>query len=419
MSRLVMKFGGTSVADIERIRNVARHVEREVRAGHQVAVVVSAMAGATDQLIGWARSAAAVSDAREYDSVVASGEQVTAGLLAIVLQEMGIPARSWLGWQIPVKTDGVHGAARIQDIDAAELAKRLDQGQVAVIAGFQGLGPDRRITTLGRGGSDTSAVAVAAALGARCDIYTDVDGVYTTDPRIEAKARKVARISYEEMLEMASLGAKVLQSRSVELALVYRVPLQVRSSFEPPDSPMQNGLDETGPGTLVCAEEEIVEQQVVSGIAYSKDEAKVSIRRVKDKPGVSASIFGPLAEADISVDMIVQNVSADGETANITFTLQRKDLRRALEVLEKVKDRVGFQELTSSSDVAKVSVVGIGMRSHAGIAARMFKSLADKGINIQAITTSEIKISVLIDEAYTELAVRALHAAYGLDKTQP
>jgi aspartate kinase len=419
MSRLVMKFGGTSVADVERIRNVARHVEREVRAGHQVAVVVSAMAGATDQLIGWARAAAAVSDAREYDSVVASGEQVTAGLLAIVLQEMGIPARSWLGWQIPVKTDGVHGAARIQDIDAAELAKRLDQGQVAVIAGFQGLGPDRRITTLGRGGSDTSAVAVAAALGARCDIYTDVDGVYTTDPRIEAKARKVARISYEEMLEMASLGAKVLQSRSVELALVYRVPLQVRSSFEPPDSPIQNGLDGTGPGTFVCAEEEIVEQQVVSGIAYSKDEAKVSIRRVKDKPGVSASIFGPLAEADISVDMIVQNVSADGETANITFTLQRKDLRRALEVLEKVKDRVGFQELTSSSDVAKVSVVGIGMRSHAGIAARMFKSLADKGINIQAITTSEIKISVLIDEAYTELAVRALHAAYGLDKTQP
>jgi aspartate kinase len=419
MSRLVMKFGGTSVADIDRIRNVARHVEREVKAGQQVAVVVSAMAGATDQLVGWARAAAAVCDAREFDLVVASGEQVTSGLLAIVLQEMGIPARSWLGWQIPVKTDGVHGAARIQDIDAAELAKRLDQGQVAVIAGFQGIGPDRRITTLGRGGSDTSAVAVAAALQARCDIYTDVDGVYTTDPRIEAKARKVARISYEEMLEMASLGAKVLQSRSVELALVYRVPLQVRSSFEAPDSPHQNRQDGTGPGTFVCAEEEIVEQQVVSGIAYSKDEAKVSIRRVMDKPGVSASIFGPLAEADISVDMIVQNISADGETANITFTLQRKDLRRALEVLERVKERVGFKELTSSSDVAKVSVVGIGMRSHAGIAARMFKSLADKGINIQAITTSEIKISVLIDEAYTELAVRALHAAYGLDKTQP
>jgi aspartate kinase len=417
MDRLVMKFGGTSVGTIERIRNVARHVEREVRAGHQVAVVVSAMAGATDQLSGWAREAAAVYDAREYDSIVASGEQITSGLLAIILQDMGIPARSWQGWQIPVKTDGVHGAARIQDIDASELSKRLDQGQVAVIAGFQGVGPDRRITTLGRGGSDTSAVAVAAAIGARCDIYTDVDGVYTTDPRIEAKARKVARITYEEMLEMASLGAKVLQSRSVELALVYKVPLQVRSSFEPPDAPHQNHKD-GGPGTLVCEEDKIMEQQVVSGIAYSKDEAKVSIRRVKDKPGVSASIFGPLAEADISVDMIVQNVSADGETANITFTLQRKDLRRALEVLDRVKEKVGFKELTSSSDVAKISVVGIGMRSHAGIAARMFKSLADKGINIQAITTSEIKISVLIDEAYTELAVRALHAAYGLDKIQ-
>jgi aspartate kinase len=418
MSRLVMKFGGTSVGTIDRIRNVARHVEREVKAGHQVAVVVSAMAGATDQLIGWAREAAVISDAREYDSVVASGEQITSGLLAIVLQDMGIPARSWQGWQIPVKTDGVHGAARIQDIDASELSKRLEQGQVAVIAGFQGIGPDRRITTLGRGGSDTSAVAVAAAIGARCDIYTDVDGVYTTDPRIEARARKVARITYEEMLEMASLGAKILQSRSVELALVYRVPLQVRSSFEPPDSPHQNREDGTGPGTIVCEEEQIVEQQVVSGIAYSKDEAKVSIRRVKDQPGVSASIFGPLAEADISVDMIVQNVSADGETANITFTLQRKDLKRALEVLERVRDKVGFRELTSSSDVAKVSVVGIGMRSHAGIAARMFKTLADKSINIQAITTSEIKISVLIDEAYTELAVRALHSAYGLDKIQ-
>jgi aspartate kinase len=418
MSRLVMKFGGTSVGTIDRIRNVARHVEREVKEGHQVAVVVSAMAGSTDQLISWTREAATISDAREYDSVVASGEQITSGLLAIILQDMGIPARSWQGWQIPVKTDGVHGAARIQDIDATELTNRLEQGQVAVIAGFQGVGPDRRITTLGRGGSDTSAVAVAAAIGARCDIYTDVDGVYTTDPRIEAKARKVARITYEEMLEMASLGAKVLQSRSVELALVYRVPLQVRSSFEPPDSPVQNREDGTGPGTLVCEEEQIVEQQVVSGIAYSKDEAKVSIRRVKDQPGVSASIFGPLAEADISVDMIVQNVSADGETANITFTLQRKDLKRALEVLDRVRDKVGFRELTSSSDVAKVSVVGIGMRSHAGIAARMFKTLADKSINIQAITTSEIKISVLIDEAYTELAVRALHSAYGLDKMQ-
>ncbi|HKQ95439.1 MAG TPA: aspartate kinase [Aestuariivirgaceae bacterium] len=416
MSCLVMKFGGTSVADLDRIRNVARHVEREVKAGQQVAVVVSAMAGQTDQLVKWARDAATVHDAREYDAVVASGEQVTSGLLAIVLQEMGIPARSWQGWQIPIRTDGVHGAARIQDIDGEAVRNRLEQGQVAVIAGFQGIGPDKRITTLGRGGSDTSAVALAAALNARCDIYTDVDGVYTADPRIEAKAHRVSKISYEEMLELASLGAKVLQTRSVELAMVYRVPLRVRSSFEPAEPSDNTSENGAGGGTLVCDEEQIVEQQVVSGIAHSKDEAKVSIRRVKDKPGVSASVFGPLAEADISVDMIVQNVSADGETANITFTLQRKDLRRALEVMERVKERVGFQEITHSSDVAKVSVVGIGMRSHAGVASRMFKSLADKGINIQAISTSEIRISVLIDEAYTELAVRALHSAYGLDK---
>jgi aspartate kinase len=415
MGRLVMKFGGTSVADIERIRNVARHVEREVKAGNEVAVVVSAMAGTTDRLVGWCREAAAVHDAREYDAIVASGEQVTSGLLAIVLQDMGIPARSWHGWQVSVKTDGVHGAARIAAIDASELRKRMEQGQVAVVAGFQGIGPDKRITTLGRGGSDTSAVALAAALEARCDIYTDVDGVYTTDPRIDAKARKLDRVSYEEMLEMASLGAKVLQTRSVELAMVYKVPLQVRSSFEAPDAANQNRPDGSGPGTLVCDEDSIVEQHVVSGIAYSKDEAKVSIRKVKDKPGVSASIFGPLAEADISVDMIVQNVSTDGETANITFTLARKDLRKALEVLQGLKDKVGYHELTHSIDVSKVSVVGIGMRSHAGVAAKMFKSLAEKGINIQAITTSEIKISVLIDEAYTELAVRALHSAYGLE----
>ncbi len=415
MGRLVMKFGGTSVADIERIRNVARHVEREVKAGHEVAVVVSAMAGTTDRLVGWCREAAAVHDAREYDAIVASGEQVTSGLLAIVLQDMGIPARSWHGWQVSVKTDGVHGAARIAAIDASELRKRMEQGQVAVVAGFQGIGPDKRITTLGRGGSDTSAVALAAALEARCDIYTDVDGVYTTDPRIDSKARKLDRVSYEEMLEMASLGAKVLQTRSVELAMVYKVPLQVRSSFEAPDAANQNRPDGSGPGTLVCDEDSIVEQHVVSGIAYSKDEAKVSIRKVKDKPGVSASIFGPLAEADISVDMIVQNVSTDGETANITFTLARKDLRKALEVLQGLKDKVGYHELTHSVDVSKVSVVGIGMRSHAGVAAKMFKSLAEKGINIQAITTSEIKISVLIDEAYTELAVRALHGAYGLE----
>jgi aspartate kinase len=412
---LVMKFGGTSVADVEHIRNVARHVEREVKAGHQIAVVVSAMAGTTDKLVDWCRQAAPMHDAREYDAIVASGEQITAGLLAIVLQDMGIPARSWQGWQVAVKTDGVHGAARIAEIDAATLRKKMEQGQVAVVAGFQGVGPDKRITTLGRGGSDTSAVALAAALEARCDIYSDVDGVYTTDPRITARATKLDRVSYEEMLEMASLGAKVLQTRSVELAMVYKVPLQVRSSFAPPDSPNQNRADGTGPGTIVCDEEAIVEQHVVSGIAYSKDEAKVSIRRVKDRPGVSASIFGPLAEADISVDMIVQNVSSDGETANITFTLARKDLRKALEVLAGLKDKVGYHELTHSSDVAKVSVVGIGMRSHAGVAARMFKALAEKGINIQAITTSEIKVSVLIDEAYTELAVRALHSAYGLE----
>jgi aspartate kinase len=415
MGRLVMKFGGTSVADVERIRNVARHVEREVKAGHEVAVVVSAMAGATDRLAGWCREAAHIHDAREYDAIVASGEQITSGLLAIVLQDMGIPARSWQGWQVAVKTDGVHGGARIVSIDATELRKRMEQGQVAVMAGFQGIGPDRRVTTLGRGGSDTSAVALAAALEARCDIYTDVDGVYTSDPRLVARARKLDRVSYEEMLEMASAGAKVLQTRSVELAMVYKVPLQVRSSFEPPDAADQNRPDGSGPGTLVCDEDSIVEQHVVSGIAYSKDEAKVSIRRVKDKPGVSASIFGPLAEADISVDMIVQNVSADGETANITFTVARKDLRKALEVLQGVKDKVGYHELSHSLDVAKVSVIGIGMRSHAGVAARMFKSLAEKGINIQAIATSEIKISVLIDEAYTELAVRSLHTAYGLE----
>ncbi len=417
MGRLVMKFGGTSVADIDRIRNVARHVEREVKAGNHVAVVVSAMAGTTNQLIEWCRQAAAVHDAREYDAVVATGEQITAGLLAIVLQDMGIPARSWAGWQIPVETDGVHGSARMTNINGDGLIKRMEQGQVAVITGFQGIAPGGRVSTLGRGGSDTSAVAVAAAISAACDIYTDVDGVYTADPRIVSKAQKLDRISYEEMLEQASLGAKVLQTRSVELAMVYKVPLQVRSSFEPPDLPSQNKPDGTGPGTIVCDEEQIVEQHVVSGIAYSRDEAKVSIRHVKDKPGISAAIFGPLAENDISVDMIVQNVSSDGAFADITFTLARKDLRKAIEVLSAVKDKVGYSELAHSADVAKVSVVGIGMRSHAGVAARMFAALADKGINIQAITTSEIKVSVLIDEAYTELAVRALHQAYGLDKT--
>jgi aspartate kinase len=417
MGRLVMKFGGTSVADIDRIRNVARHVEREVKAGHHVAVVVSAMAGTTNQLVEWCRQAAPVHDAREYDAVVATGEQITAGLLAIVLQDMGIPARSWAGWQIPIETDGVHGAARMTEINGGELLRRMEQGQVAVITGFQGIGPDSRISTLGRGGSDTSAVAVAAAIEAACDIYTDVDGVYTADPRIVSKAQKLDRISYEEMLEQASLGAKVLQPRSVELAMVYKVPLQVRSSFEPPDSSNQNRPDGTGPGTIVCDEEKIVEQHVVSGIAYSRDEAKVSIRHVKDKPGISAAIFGPLAENEISVDMIVQNVSPDGSFTDITFTLARKDLRKAIEVLNGLRDKVGFTDLGHSADVAKVSVVGIGMRSHAGVAAKMFAALAEKGINIQAITTSEIKVSVLIDEAYTELAVRALHHAYGLDKS--
>ncbi len=415
MGRLVMKFGGTSVGDIERIRNVARHVAREVADGNQVAVVVSAMAGQTDRLVGWTREASALHDAREYDAVVASGEQVSAGLLAIVLQDMGIPARSWQGWQVPIRTDGMHGAARITDIDGSELRSRMEQGQVAVVTGFQGIGPDNRITTLGRGGSDTSAVAIAAAVDARCDIYTDVDGVYTCDPRIVAKARKIARISYEEMLELASLGAKVLQTRSVELAMVHRVPLQVRSSFEAPDSPNQNTQDGSGPGTFVCDEEEIVEQQVVSGIAYSKDEAKVMLVGVPDRPGVSAGIFGPLAEQGIDVDMIVQNVSEDGEHADVTFTVAERELDRALQVIGGLKDKIGFSRLISARDVAKVSVIGIGMRSHAGVAARMFSALAEKGINIQAITTSEIKISVLIDAAYTELAVRTLHTAYELD----
>jgi aspartate kinase len=416
MGRLVMKFGGTSVADVDRIRNVARHVEREVKAGNHVAVVVSAMAGTTNQLVEWCRQAASIHDQREYDAIVSTGEQITAGLLAIVLQDMGISARSWAGWQIPIKTDGVHGAARISEIDGSEIIKRMEQGQVAVITGFQGIGPDKRVSTLGRGGSDTSAVAVAAALEAACDIYTDVDGVYTADPRIVTGAQKLDRISYEEMLEQASLGAKVLHLRAVELAMVYKVPLQVRSSFEAPDAANQNKPDGTGPGTIVCDEEKIVEQHVVSGIAYSRDEAKISIRHVKDKPGVSATIFGPLADAEISVDMIVQNVSPDGAFTDITFTLPRKDLRKAIEVITAMQEKVGFKDVVHSADVAKISVVGIGMRSHAGVAAKMFSALAEKGINIQAITTSEIKVSVMIDEAYTELAVRALHHAYGLDK---
>jgi aspartate kinase len=416
MSRLVMKFGGTSVADIERIKNVARHVKREVDHGRQVAVVVSAMSGATNQLVAWTRAAAQLHDAREYDTVVASGEQVTSGLLAIALQEIGVNARSWQGWQIPIRTDASHGAARIVDIDGAKLIERLEQGQVAVIAGFQGIGPDNRIATLGRGGSDTSAVAIAAAIQAdRCDIYTDVDGVYTTDPRIEQKARRLDKVSFEEMLEMASLGAKVLQVRSVELAMVRNVRTFVRSSFDEVDGPGM--ADENPPGTLICDEDEIVEKQVVTGIAYSKDEAQISLRRVPDKPGVAAHVFGPLAEANINVDMIVQNISEDGSLTDLTFTVPNADYERARKVLEGAKAHVGYQVLQGSSDVAKVSVIGIGMRSHAGVAADAFKALASKGINIRAITTSEIKISVLIDAPYTELAVRTLHSLYGLDGT--
>jgi aspartate kinase len=412
---LVMKFGGTSVADIERIRNVARHVRREAQAGHQVAVVVSAMAGQTDHLVALVREAAARHDLREYDSVVAAGEQVTSGLLAIILQDMGIPARSWLGWQVPIRTNEAHGAARIMDIEPGPLRESLDRGEVAVVAGFQGIADDGRIATLGRGGSDTSAVAVAAALRAdRCDIYTDVDGVYTTDPRIVPKARRISKISYEEMLEMASLGAKVLQTRSVELAMVHGVPLQVRSSF----APTQTGGDDWS-GTLVCDESEIMEQQVVSSIAYAKDEAKVTLLSVADKPGVAASVFGPLAAANINVDMIVQNLSEDGRFTDLTFTVPAGDLQRTLDVLATAKAEIGYSDLRGSEDVAKVSIIGVGMRSHAGVAAQMFRALAEKGINIGAISTSEIKISVLIDADYAELAIRTLHSVYGLDATEP
>ena len=416
MAILVMKFGGTSVADLDRIRNVARHVKREVDAGHQCAVVVSAMAGHTNQLVEWTKDASTMHDAREYDSVVASGEQVTCGLLAIVLQAIGIQARSWLGWQIPIKTDNAHGVARIVDIPAGELRERLGRGEVAVIAGFQGISPNGRITTLGRGGSDTSAVAVAAALRAdRCDIYTDVDGIYTTDPRIVPKAKRLGKISYEEMLEMASLGAKVLQTRSVELAMVHRVPVQVRSSFDAPDACPAYNDNAPAPGTLVCDEEDILEQRVVSGIAYAKDEAKVTLLRVADKPGVAARVFGPLADANINVDMIVQNVSHDGRFTDMTFTVPAADLGRAMQVLEKAKEQIGYYDLRGATDIVKVSVIGVGMRSHAGVAAEMFKALAEKGINIEAISTSEIKISVVIDAAYAELAVRTLHSLYGLD----
>jgi aspartate kinase len=402
--RIVMKFGGTSVADVDRIKAVARRVKREVDGGAEVAVVVSAMAGATDQLVKWTNAVSPLHDAREYDVVVASGEQVTSGLTALALQELGVSARSWLGWQLPVHTDDVHGKARIRSIDTAEIERRFADGQVAVMAGFQGLGSDNRVTTLGRGGSDTSAVALAAALKAdRCDIFTDVDGVYTSDPRIVAKARKLDKITYEEMLEMASLGAKVLQIRSVEMAMKHGVRLQVLSSFT------------DNPGTLVVDEEEIVEQELVSGIAYSRDEAKITLTRVPDRPGVAAAIFGPLADANINVDMIVQNVSQHGDTTDLTFTVTKSELGRAVKVLQGCQEKLGFAELVPDSNVVKVSVIGVGMRSHAGVAQRMFRTLAEKGINIQVISTSEIKVSVLIAEEYTELAVRSLHTAYGLD----
>jgi aspartate kinase len=416
MSRLVLKFGGTSVADIDRIRNVARHVQREYKAGHDVAVVVSAMAGKTNELVAWCRDASPMHDAREYDAVVSSGENVTAGLFAIVLQNMGISARSWQGWQLPMYTTNAHGSARIADLNGSELVKRFrERKEVAVIAGFQGIHRETgRITTLGRGGSDTSAVAIAAAIEAdRCDIYTDVDGVYTTDPRIVPKARRLDKVAFEEMLELASLGAKVLQVRSVELGMVHKVKIFVRSSFDKPEDIDPHGMP---PGTLICDEEDIVEQQVVTGIAFSKDEAQISVRNVEDKPGVAAAIFGPLADTSVNVDMIVQNVSADGKTTDLTFTVPAADYQRSMEVIQRAKDKIGYQRLDGATDVAKVSVIGIGMRSHAGVAAKAFKALAERNINIRAITTSEIKFSVLIDAAYTELAVRTLHSLYGLDK---
>ena len=403
MARIVMKFGGTSVADLDRIRNVAARVKAQVDQGDEVAVVVSAMAGTTNQLVDWCQKLSPLHDAREYDAVVATGEQVTAGLTAIALQSLGVDARSWMGWQVAVETDGQHGKARINSIEGEELIARMQAGQVPVVAGFQGIGPDNRVTTLGRGGSDTSAVALAAALHAdRCDIYTDVDGVYTTDPRIVAKARKLAKITYEEMLELASVGAKVLQTRSVELAMKERVRVQVLSSFT------------DAPGTMVVDEDEVLEQEIVAGIAYSRDEAKITVRRVPDRPGIAAAIFVPLAEANINVDMIVQNVAEYG-TTDMTFTVGKTDFPRATAVLETARQAIGFAEITTDQNVAKLSVVGVGMRSHAGVAGTMFRTLAERGINIQVISTSEIKVSVLVAAEYTELAVRALHTAYELD----
>ncbi len=404
MTCIVQKFGGTSVADVEHIKNVARRVKEEVDRGNQVAVIVSAMTGVTNELVKYCREMSHFHDAREYDVVVSTGEQVTIGLLTMALHDIEISARSWTGWQIPIMTDGAHSKARIENINIKKLKKCMADGQVAVIAGFQGLAPNNRIATLGRGGSDTSAVSLAAALKAdRCDIYTDVDGVYTTDPSIVPTARKLDKITYEEMLEMASLGAKVLQTRSVEMAMKHNVRLQVRSSFS------------NESGTFVCSEEEIMEKEVISGIAYSRDEAKLTLVGVKDSPGVSATIFGLLADENINVDMIVQDVSENGEITNMTFTVTKADFGRTINILKDNHDKIGYINLITDENVVKVSVVGVGMRSHCGVALTMFQALAEKGINIQVISTSEIKISVLISEEYTELALRALHTAYNMD----
>ena len=407
MARIVMKFGGTSMAGVDRIRNVAERVKREVELGNQVAVVVSAMAGETDRLVQFCREVSPLYDPREYDVVVASGEQVTSGLLAISLQAIGVPARSWMGWQLPIRTSDGHGSARIAEIDTNALGRALDEGSVAVIPGFQGIAAGERVTTLGRGGSDTSAVAIAAAMKAdRCDIYTDVDGVYTTDPRIVPRARKLQKITFEEMLELASVGAKVLQTRSVGLAMKENVRLQVLSSFD------------DRPGTMIVSDDEIeesMERQFITGIAHDKNEAKITLTQVPDRPGAVASIFAPLAEANINVDMIVQNIAHDTGSTDVTFTVPAAELARSLDVLDKAKDGIGYAKLVHDTNVAKITIVGVGMRSHAGVAALMFKTLGDRGINIQAITTSEIKVSVLIEEDYTELAVRVLHTAYGLD----
>ncbi len=416
MARIVMKFGGTSMAGTERIRRVAGIVKRQQAAGHEVAVVVSAMAGETDRLVGFCREANALYDPAEYDVVVASGEQVTAGLLAMTLQALGCKARSWLGWQLPIMTDDAHARARIGTIDCPEMLASMAAGEIAVIPGFQGRTEDNRVTTLGRGGSDTSAVAVAAAVKAdRCDIYTDVDGVYTTDPRIVAKARKLKNVTYEEMLELASVGSKVLQTRSVSLAMKEGVRVQVLSSFIDEDAPAADTL----PGTMIVSDEELegldMERQVITGIAADKNEAKVTLTRVADRPGAVAAIFGPLAAANINVDMIIQNVAKDKGETDVTFTCPASDLARTQALLEEGKDAIGYYRMIAEGNVAKISVVGVGMRSHAGVAATMFKALADRGINIQAISTSEIKVSVLIDSDETELAVRVLHTAYGLD----